>query len=122
MSQEESISSNEIRDGVMDMLNNVFEVADSAFNTSAADYHRFVHSKIYELTGRPYYVISREETHREGKKYVDEYINLMNSYYGDNFKFFLLHLSYPVMFYNNERGFKILNEKYTDKFKKPVAH
>ena len=106
----------------MDMLNNVFEVADNAYKTSAADYHRFVHSKIYELTRRSYYTISREETHREGKKYVDEYIDSNISYYEDDFKHLLLRISYPVIFYNNERGFKILNEKYTDKFKKPVSH
>lgn len=114
MSQEESINSKKIRDGVMDMLNNEFEVADDAFNTSGADYHRYVHSKIYELTRRPWYTINREETHIEGKKYVDEYIDFIISNYGNNFKYVLLSISYPVMFYNSERGFKLLKEKYTD--------
>lgn len=114
MSQEESINSKKIRDEVMDMLNNEFEDADNVINSSAADYHRFVHSKIYKLTGRPWYTINREETHIEGKKYVDEYIDFIISNYGNNFRDVLLRISYPVIFYNSERGFKILKEKYTD--------
>ena len=86
MSQEKSINSNKIADRVMDMLNNVFEVANDAYNSSCADYHRYVHSKMYELTRRPYYTINKEETHVEGKKYVDEYVDLMMSQYGNDFR------------------------------------
>ena len=113
MSKEETANT-KIEDKINDMLENTLEAPKYAYNTSGADYGRFVHSKIYELTRRPWYCIGRDETDKEGEKYVDEYIDLMVSYYNDNFRHLLLRLCFPVIFYKNERGLKILEQKYAD--------
>lgn len=112
---DECISRREMSRRIDEMLDATMRDPKSASTSSYCDYLRFIHSEKWEETGAPWYSHNdRRLIDEEGPKYVDKYVDRMLEYYPSDLRMLLLKLSYPVVAFENNRGFKILVEKFQE--------